>query len=156
MKKNKKVLFMLLISILALTLLVFIGIYVFIYWHDKYVYANPNNIVREDYWQVMLPKKNEMEQIIIEHTPYGPQGEAIHHSIYGIARSEIQITFRADKSRDIENMCVEYCEKIETQSSYVPDFSQKYIWILHKKYDDTLILLYFPDIEELHVFEEFF
>ena len=53
-------------------------------------------------------------------------------------------------------MCVEYCEKIETQSSYVPDFTQKYIWILHKKYDDTLILLYFPDIEELHVFEEFF
>ena len=68
----------------------------------------------------------------------------------------IQITFRADKSMDVEGVCEEYCEKLETQSSYIPDFSQKYIWILHQKYDDTLILLYFPDIEELHVFEEFF
>lgn len=156
MKKNNKVLFMSPISILALTLLVFIGIPVFIYWHDRYVYANPNNVIREDYWQLKLPKKNEMEQIIIEHTPYGPHGEAIHHSIYGIARSEIQITFRTGKSMDIEDVCEEYCEKLETQSSHIPDFSQNYIWISMKKYDDTLILLYFPDIEELHIFEEFF
>lgn len=155
MKKNK-ILFMLPILILALTLLVFVGISVFIYWRDRYIYADPDNVIREDHWQLELPKKSEMEQILTEHTPYGPHGEAIHHSIYRIARSEIQVAFRADKSMDIEDVCEEYCEKLETQSSYRPDLSQKYIWILRQKYDDTLILLYFPDIEELHVFEGFF
>lgn len=156
MKKTAKFYFMLPILIIASMLLVFIGIAAFAYWHDRFVYANPNNVIREDYWQLMLPKKSEMEQVMKEHTPYGPHGEAIHHSIYGVGRGEIQLSFCTGTNADIENACKEYCKRLETQGSYVPDFSQEYIWILRQKYDDTLILLYFPDIEELHIFEEFF
>ena len=155
-KEYSKFLLRLPMIITVLALLVFVGIPVSIYLHDRVVFANPNNAIMEDYWMISLPKKSEMKQIMKEHTPYGPHGEATHHSIYEVKRSKIQFTFRADPSAEIEDACKAYCDKLETQSSDVPDFSQKYSWFLSEKNQDTLILLYFSELGEFHIFEVFF
>ncbi len=43
--QNSKFLLRLPTIITVLALLVFVGIPVFIYWHDRFVFANPNNVI---------------------------------------------------------------------------------------------------------------
>lgn len=104
----------------------------------------------------MLPAKKEMDEVLSEHSEIGPHGEGIRHSIYIVERNEIKLRLRIDTKADIENTCLEYCEDAGTSNEYIPDFSQEYRWRKFEKYQDTLILVYFVETKELHVFENFF
>lgn len=43
---------------------------------------------------------------------------------------------------------------IYTADTYIPDFFAEYRWRKFEKYGDTLILLYFPETNQLHIFED--
>lgn len=152
-RREKKSFIIVFIEI-AVLLIGLIGIPLGIYMHD--MADNAGRVIDESYWQITLPSDKEMEKVLKEHTGYGPHGEGIRHGVYIVERNKIKQQFRTDPNAEIEELCMGYCEELETEQEYRPDFSQEYRWRKFEKYDDTLILVYFADEERLHVFVDIF
>lgn len=152
-KREKRTIILLLIEI-AIPIICLIGIPL---GTSMYILRDyKDSVIDESYWALDLPSRKEMKKVLKEHTEYGPHGEGLRHSIYTVERSEIELQFRVDSDEDIEDMCLGYCEKLETEKEYFPDFAQEYRWRKYEKYQDTLILLYFVETNQLHVFEDIF
>lgn len=136
-------------------MLISVYVYVFFgpYLYVRYKYAN-KVLAASGSWNISLPAKSEMDKVLSEHSEIGPHGDALRHSIYVVDRDKIKLKFRIDTNDDIEEICLEYCNKLKTADSYIPDFFAEYRWRKFEKYGDTLILLYFPETNQLHIFED--
>lgn len=153
LKREKRTIIIFLIEI-GIPLFIFVGIPLGIYILSTH--EDTGKVIRESYWGIVLPTEKEMDEILRERTETGFHGESLRHSIYVVARNEIKFKLRIDTKTDIENACLEYCENAGTDEEYMPDFSQEYRWRKIEKNQDTLILVYFVDTKELHIFENFF
>lgn len=100
--------------------------------------------------------EKDMKKLLSEHAEIGPHGEGLRHSIYTVERDEIKLRFRIDLCTDIEDMCLEYCDELGTADKYTPDFTQEYRWLKFEEEQDALILLYFVNTHQFHVFEDIF
>jgi len=152
MENSRKIMSFLKIGVLLLCL---IGTPVGFYLHKRQVRAAQEPVIQEYYWQISLPKQGDIEKIYKKHTAYGPHGEAVHYSIYSADRGQINLAMRTDTGQ-IEDVCLEYCGRLEIPDEYLPDFSHEYRWQKFERNQDTLILLYFVKEKQLHIFEDFF
>lgn len=153
LKREQRTIIIFLIEI-SIPLFIFVGIPLGIY--ILATHEDTGKVIRESYWGIVLPTEKEMDEILRERTETGFHGESLRHSIYIVERNEIKLKLRVDTMTDIETTCLEYCENVDTDEKYIPDFSQEYRWRKFEKYQDTLILVYFVDTKELHIFENFF
>lgn len=150
-KEEKRTIIIFLIEI-SIPLIVFVIIPMSIYLYGRHLYAG--TVLDATHWKITLPSTDEMKKVLKEHAEYGPHGDGLRHSIYIVDRNKIKLKFRIDLSTDIEDICLQYCDELETQEKYIPDFSQEYRWRKFEEYQNTLILLYFVDTQELHIFED--
>ena len=153
LKREKRTIIIFLIEI-SIPLFFFVGIPLGIY--ILATHEDTGKVIRESDWGIALPTEKEMDEVLKERTETGFHGESLRHSIYIVERNEIKLKLRVDTKTGIEIACLEYCEDVGTDDEYMPDFSQEYRWRKFEKYQDTLILVYFVETKELHVFENFF
>lgn len=153
LKREKSTIIIFLIEI-SIPLFFFVGIPLGIFMLATH--EDSGKVIRESYWGIALPTSKEMDNVLSERTETGPHGECMRHSIYVVERNEINFKFRIDTEDDVETKCSEYCEKVGTAVEYMPDFSKEYRWRKFEKEQDTLILVYFVETKQLHIFEEFF
>lgn len=153
LKRERRTIIIFLIEI-CIPLFFFVGIPLSIY--ILATHENTGKVIQEPYWGIALPSKKGMDEVMKERTETGFHGESLRHSIYMVERNEIKFRFRVDTNADIEITCLEFCDDVSTDEEYIPDFSQEYRWRKFEKYQDTLILVYFVETKELHIFENFF
>ena len=125
LKRERRSIIIFLIEI-SIPLFFFVGIPLGIY--ILATHEDTGKVIRESYWGIVLPTEKEIDKVMKERTETGFHGESLRHSIYVVERNEINFRLRMDTKTDIEIACLEYCENVDTDEEYIPDFSQKYRW----------------------------
>lgn len=105
-------------------------------------------------WELSLP--DNMKCLYDSHTPPAFHGEGIRHTIFRLEPEQMTIQMNAGRNRDVEAFCTAICDELETDANDLPDFEERYGWIKYEKQQDTLIIVYFPHLKQLHFFQEIF
>lgn len=105
-------------------------------------------------WDISLP--DHMELLYDEHTPRGFHGDGIRHTIYSVGQEEINLRFIVGDNPEVKSFCITICDDLETEDEYLPDFEERFAWIKYEKQSqsDMLIMVYFPDLQQLHFFQK--
>lgn len=106
----------------------------------------------ETTWNISLP--DQMELLYDDHTSRGFHGDGIRHTIYKVEREKIDLNFIVGDNPEVKSFCITICDNLETEEEYVPDFEGKYGWIKYEKKSNMLIMVYFPDLQQLHFFQK--
>ncbi len=103
-------------------------------------------------WDISLP--DHMELLYDEHTPRGFHGDGIRHTIYKVESEKLSLEFIVGNNPEVKSFCIMICDDLETEDEYLPDFEGKYGWIKYEKQSNMLIMVYFPNLQQLHFFQK--
>lgn len=103
----------------------------------------------ESYWGIQLP--DHMELVSDSKSPTSFHGDGIRHTIFSVCEEQqIPMSFAVGTSSDIEIFCNEISSELGVEKA---DFSLKYMWHKYEKYENTLVIVYFPETRQLHLFQ---
>lgn len=150
MKKEKSTILILLLEIL-IPLFFFVFCPFFLYIYGQFSYSPQK--AYEINWRISLPNKMKL---LDDKRTMSFHGDGFQHTVYQVNKIGELKGFKTKKNEDIENFCVEVINVLEIEKKYVPDFTPQYTWRKYVKYgnSDMLVIIYFPDKQELHLFQK--
>lgn len=110
--------------------------------------------IYERNWGLSLP--DSMKCLHDSHSPPAFHGEGIRHTVFQLEPEQMTIPLKAGRNPETESFCASVCQDLETDTDYLPDFEKRYGWTIFEKSHDTLVIVYFPDLKQLHFFQEIF
>lgn len=119
-----------------------------------YYYGHFTNSLKKAYeteWGILLP---DQIKLVNDKRTTSFHGDGFRHTVYQINNSEDLKGFEVEKNQEIESFCNEIANKLAVESKYHPDFMQNYVWKEYAKYGDILVIIYFPDKKEIHLFKD--
>lgn len=120
-----------------------------------YLYGHFSYSEKKSYeinWGISLP--NQTKLVNNNSTP-SFHGDGFKHTVYQIDKMEDLKGFKVEKIEEIEEFCIEVVNDLSVEAKYRPDFSQKYVWKKYVEYkNNILVIIYFPDKKEFHLFQK--
>lgn len=108
--------------------------------------------VYETNWNIAFPPNMKL---LYDKKTSSFHGDGMRHTIYSVSKTEEYfLSFSNISNDELEKSCLGISSDLEDKQSYVPDFELEYVWKKYKKYSNTLIIVYFIEENELHLFQQ--
>lgn len=107
--------------------------------------------VYETNWGIVLPEDIDL---LDDKKTRSFHGDGIRHTVYEVSGEEYFAPFETGKNEEIEEMCLKCIVDLQVEKEFGPDFKTTYVWKEYTKYGNCLILIYFPEKREFHLFQQ--
>jgi len=149
LKREKRTILILLAEI-AILLFFFILCSLSLYLYGHFSYSEKR--AYEISWGISLP---DQIKLVNNKNTKSFHGDGFRHTLYQIDQMEDLEGFEAEKREEIEEFCIEIVNDLAVEAKYCPDFTEKYVWKKYVKHDnDILVIIYFPEKKEFHLFQK--
>lgn len=148
-KKERKTCLILLIEIMIpLTIIVIIPFLLYCYGHFTITVKK----VYETNWGISLP---DGMKLLNDKNTESFHGDGYRFTVYSISKEKKYFTgYKTSKNKEIEETCKTIISSLRVESKYIPHFNENYVWTKYKKYNDNLIIIYFPNQKRLYLFQQ--
>ncbi|MFT4104912.1 MAG: hypothetical protein QM657_04045 [Lacrimispora sp.] len=149
MKREKRTIWILLAEV-AILLFFFILCPLYLYLYGHFSYSEKK--AYEMNWEISLP---DQIKLVNDKNTTSFHGDGFRHTIYQVEKMEDLRGFEVEKRKEIEDFCIEVFDILGVEAKYDLDFTQKYIWKKYVKHNNNiLVIIYFSDKKELHLFQK--
>lgn len=139
-----------LFSVLPVTILlmIFVVIPTFIFLIGRTQFSVIKNY--EAYWGIKLP--GHMELVSDYKSPASFHGDGSRYTVFYVPeKQQISLGFAVGRNSDIEEFCTEIINGLGAEEA---NFGLSYMWHRYEKYENTLVIIYFSETRQLHLFQK--